>query len=92
MLEFEKEGGSDEDEAVVEKKKRKNYADLKSGKAKKARVENFVQKMRNDDDGLEGGVFDHLKEEREVSRDKKVSSEEWKLCCLYLIDENLETL
>jgi hypothetical protein len=80
----EEEGGSDEDEAVVEKKKRKKYAELKSGKTKKARVKNFVQKMRNDDDGLEVGVFDHLKAESEVSSDKKVSSEEWKLCCLKL--------
>ena len=86
ILEIEEGEAPDdaEDESVVEKKKRKNYADLKTVQVKKARVENVVQMLRSDD-GLEGGVFDRLKEEMEVSTDKKVSIEEWKLSCLNLM-------
>ena len=53
-------------------------------KVKKARVENLVEMIRSYA-GLESGVFEHLKMEREDSGDKEVASEAFKLCCLNLM-------
>ena len=83
--EYDDEEGEEAEEGEEKKsRKKKNYDKLKTEKVKKARVENVVEMMRNDA-GLENGVFEHLKVEREDSGDKEVASEAFKLCCLNLM-------
>ena len=70
-----------EEEEKIERGRRKGFNDLKSSTSKRARVDNVISMIKNDP-GLENGVVEKLRMEKEQTAVTPGMEESFKLSCL----------